>query len=124
MSPRLNPERLIPIVAVALIALVVVACTIRLRNDEAAELGPSRVSQETDSFAAKLERCRTVTPEQSAKYEDCRRVWAENRRRFFTSTNPHWDAPAEAKSPEPSLAVKRQDRFLPPEPSREPSETR
>jgi len=124
MSGRLNPEHLIPIVAVALIALVVAACTIRLRKDEAAELRPSRVSQETDPFAAKLQRCRTVTPEQSATFEECRRVWAENRRRFFTSTNPHWNAPAEGKSAEPSLAVKHQDRLLQPEPDRGPSETR
>ena len=124
MSRRLNPEHLIPIAAVALIALVAAACTIRLRNDEAAELRPSRVSREPDPFAAKLERCRTVTPEQSATFEDCRRVWAENRQRFFTSTNPHWDAPAEGKLADPSLAVKHQDRILQSEPNRGPSETR
>ena len=124
MSARLNPEHLIPIAAVTLIALVVAACAIQLRSDEAAESSPSRVSQETDPFAAKLERCRTVSPEKSAEYEDCRRVWAEYRRRFFTSTNPHWDKPAEGKPTESSLAVKNQDRVLQPEPNREPSETR
>src|SRR3954465_16050446 len=124
MSRRLNPEHLIPVVAVALIALVVAACTIRLRNDEAAELRPSRVSKKTDPLAAKLERCRTVTPEQGAQFEDCHRVWAENRRRFFTSTNPHRVPPAEGKPAEPLLAVKRQDRLLQSEPDRGPSETR
>lgn len=36
-----------------------------------------------DPLSADLIRCRTVTPEQLAIDDTCRRVWAENRRRFF-----------------------------------------
>jgi conjugative transfer region protein TrbK len=44
-------------------------------------------------MAADLARCRDVTAEQLAADDTCRRVWAENRRRFFAPNNK----PAEAR---------------------------
>lgn len=46
-----------------------------------------------DPMAADLARCRDVTAEQLAADDTCRRVWAENRRRFFAPNNK----PAEAR---------------------------
>ena len=124
MSRRINPEHLVPIAAVALSVLVVAACAIQLRNDEGAGPIRSPVTEETDPFAAKLEHCRTVTSEQPVELENCRHVWAENRRRFFTSTKPRWDGPPDGKPAEPAPSAKSQDRVLPPEISRGQSEVR
>ena len=41
---------------------------------------------EADALASELARCRTVTTDQTAPLEICRRVWAENRRQFFRPT--------------------------------------
>lgn len=45
-----------------------------------------------DPLAAGLARCRDVTAEQLAADDTCRRVWAENRKRFFAPSSK----PAEA----------------------------
>lgn len=124
MRTRINPRHFVPIAAVALTVLVVGACAIQLRNDENGESIPSPVSQEADPFAAKLEHCRTVTSEQPVELEHCRLVWAENRRRFFTSTKPRWDGPADGKPTEPAPSAKYQDRVLPPEINRGRNEVR
>jgi len=122
MRVRINPRRLVPILAVALSVLVVAACAIQLRNNEDGGPIASPASQEADPFAAELKRCRTVTSEQSAELENCRRVWAENRRRFLTSTKPNWSAPPNGKPTE--LGLKHGDRVLPPEITRGQSEAR
>ena len=64
-------------------ALVVAACAIQLRGE--GDSTPSGIAgtQATDPVAAGLDRCRTVTSEQAAELQKCRRVWAENRRRFL-----------------------------------------
>lgn len=64
-------------------AALIVACTIQLRGPDKI-MGPkpssatATIPMETD-----LTRCRTVTSEHSPAYQDCQRIWAENRRRFF-----------------------------------------
>lgn len=64
-------------------AALIVACTIQLR-------GPDKIMGSTPSSAtvsrtmeSDLTHCRTVTSEHSPAYQDCQRIWAENRRRFF-----------------------------------------
>jgi conjugative transfer region protein TrbK len=37
----------------------------------------------TDADGSDLARCRSVTSEETAGYQLCQKVWAENRRRFF-----------------------------------------
>jgi conjugative transfer region protein TrbK len=51
----------------------VAACTIQLRGGE----------QTTGATSSDLARCRAVTSEDTAGYQRCKRVWDENRRRFF-----------------------------------------
>ncbi|MBH5389353.1 putative entry exclusion protein TrbK-alt [Bradyrhizobium diversitatis] len=64
-------------------AALIVACTIQLRGPDKI-MGPkpssAMASRPTESD---LTRCRTVTSEHSPAYQDCQRIWAENRRRFF-----------------------------------------
>ena len=74
------------------IAVVVAAIIItvgeasRTDNDDASrDVAPA--AMKNDPLAADLARCRDVTAEQLAADDSCRRVWAENRRRFFAPTN-------------------------------------
>lgn len=62
--------------------LVVAACTSQLRGREDA-CSPPKSEQTTDVESSDLARCRTVTPEETAAYQHCQQVWAENRRHFF-----------------------------------------
>ncbi|WP_454645427.1 putative entry exclusion protein TrbK-alt [Bradyrhizobium liaoningense] len=61
--------------------LVVAACTIQLRGGDGPP--PPKAEQTTDATSSDLARCRSVTAEEAARYERCKQVWAENRRRFF-----------------------------------------
>ena len=63
--------------------LVMAACAIQLRGDGYEAASKSADPHTTGAPASSLAGCRTVTPEQTATYDDCRRIWAENRRRFF-----------------------------------------
>lgn len=78
------------------IAVVVAATIIAIgeasRTDDASRtVAPSATT--SDPMAADLARCRDVTAEQLSADDTCRRVWAENRRRFFAPNNK----PAEAR---------------------------
>lgn len=60
----------------------VAACTIQLRGGEESP-PPPKAEQTTDATSSDLARCRSVTSEDTAGYQRCKRVWDENRRRFF-----------------------------------------
>jgi conjugative transfer region protein TrbK len=101
MTNRL--ERL-PMAAAALIAaLVVAACAIRLRGDESHT--ESRVSGplgvKSDSTAAKVEQCRTVSSEQRDALLECKKIWAEKRRQFFGQSGSSPEATAQSSFPVP-----------------------
>jgi conjugative transfer region protein TrbK len=68
--------------ATTVVVFVVAACTIQLRGGEDAS-SPPKAEQTTDVDGSDLARCRSVTSEETARYQHCQRVWAENRRRFF-----------------------------------------
>lgn len=64
-------------------AALIVACTIQLRGPDKI-MGPKPSSATASRpMESDLTRCRTVTSEHSPAYQDCQRIWAENRRRFF-----------------------------------------
>ncbi|MGY4596950.1 conjugative transfer region protein TrbK [Bradyrhizobium sp. GM22.5] len=60
----------------------VAACTIQLRGGEESP-PPPEAEQTTGATSSDLARCRNVTPGDAAGYQRCKRVWDENRRRFF-----------------------------------------
>ncbi|MFB6417784.1 putative entry exclusion protein TrbK-alt [Bradyrhizobium tunisiense] len=62
--------------------LAVTACTIQLRGGDEPPALP-KAEPTTDATSTDLARCRSVTSEETAGYQHCRQVWAENRRRFF-----------------------------------------
>lgn len=81
-------DRLPTIAAVALIVLVIAACTIHLRGDDNQASSVTSMGQASDPLAAKLEQCRSVTSEQTEALADCRKVWAEKRRQFLGQASP------------------------------------
>ena len=66
--------------------LVVAACTIQLRGDGDGAPTGSSASRLANPLGAELERCRKVTSEQLAELQQCRLIWAENRRRVLGSS--------------------------------------
>ena len=62
--------------------VAVAACTIQLHGGDDSPPTP-KAGQTTDASSSDLARCRGVTPEETAGYRHCKRVWDENRRRFF-----------------------------------------
>jgi conjugative transfer region protein TrbK len=97
--------------AAAVPVLVITACTIQLRDSDGRAAPASR---SPNPLGAELERCRKVTPDQVAELQECRLIWAENRRRFLGSKTPAASsADAQPGSPTPSLAQpKHPDRLL------------
>jgi conjugative transfer region protein TrbK len=76
----------------AVVAAVIIAIGEASRTDDAnRDVVPP--ASKRDPMAADLARCRDITAEQLAADDTCRRVWAENRRRFFAPNNK----PAEAR---------------------------
>lgn len=67
----------------AILLLTIGACAVQLRPTEETNPLSSAASQEPDPVAAKLTQCRTVTADQTAAFDECRRIWMENRRRFL-----------------------------------------
>jgi len=93
--------------------LVMAACAIQLRGGGDEASSNSAGPQTAGALDSSLARCQAVTPEQTATYDYCRRIWAENRRRFFgrkgSATAP---AGNDALSSQPSeLPPKDQSRM-------------
>ena len=108
MNVRSQFNRLSISAAVGVMVLVVGACAIKLRDEESTS-SASLVSKNADPRAAELARCRTVTPEQKDALEECRRIWAEQRRQFlkprknFTPTVRPNDSAPNIRFPSPGL---------------------
>jgi conjugative transfer region protein TrbK len=95
--------------------LVVAACTIQLRGDSDGLPAESSASRATNPLGAKLEHCRKVSFEQAAELQECRLIWAENRRRFLGSKKTPAVSPVDAqpRSPTPALAQPKNPGRLP-----------
>lgn len=99
--------------AMAFVVAAIALAVNQLRHDdETADVPPAAVLD--DSLTVELARCRTITPEQNAADDSCRRAWAESRRRFFapsssrsnTMTNdPAATAPSKDQDRLPSTGV-------------------
>jgi conjugative transfer region protein TrbK len=81
-------ERLPTLAVVVLIVLVVAACAIRLRDDQAQTNTPASADVISDPLAMKLAECRSVTYEQKDALSECRKAWAEKRRQFLGQKTP------------------------------------
>jgi conjugative transfer region protein TrbK len=73
----------LPLIGVVIAALFgLAACVIPLRGGQDAET-QAQATSKSDTLDGPLPRCRAVTPDQTNAFEQCRQVWAENRRRFL-----------------------------------------
>ena len=72
----------------------------------------ARAAHVPDPIAAELERCRSVSYEQTNRLTECRKVWAEKRRQFLGQSS---DTPRNPARPDPeatpSASVKDQSRL-------------
>ena len=82
MTARSQFNRLSTFAGLGVMVLAIAACAVKLRDAEQAS-SASPVSEDPNPQAAELARCRAVTPEQKDALEECRRVWAEQRRQFL-----------------------------------------
>src|SRR5260370_8493439 len=127
MSARSGLDRLSIVAGVAVTVLVVAACAINLRDDQEQASSASPASEGPNPLAAELARCRSVTPEQTAALEACRRVWAEQRRQFLGQSKPPTPS-TRTSDGAPNIGVPalgpRKDKSRPPQglPSISPSE--
>jgi len=83
MNAHSRLDRLSIAAGVAVMVLVVAACVIKLRDDEEQTSSASPAPQEADPLVAELARCRMVTSEQKDALDECRRIWAAQRRQFL-----------------------------------------
>jgi conjugative transfer region protein TrbK len=111
MMPHLTSRQLVRIAAVGLVVLVVALTIVRSRHGEqAVDLAPLE-HRDAETLVEELARCRTITSDEIAALEACRRTWADNRRRFFGSaTSPQ--SPADRVLKALAAPVKNQDRVL------------
>lgn len=123
MRQYLSPRQYLRMAAASFIVLIFLLAIIQSRRGNDAGIMAPLGHREADALPVELARCRAVTLEQTVSLETCRRLWAENRRQFFTPTK----APPSAVEPLPNSATasgKIQDRLLPDAAERQDSEVR
>jgi conjugative transfer region protein TrbK len=110
--PQADPDGWGPLLRVGALAFVAGALVAAVTQSRRAEIDVVRpMAIAADPLAADLIRCRAITPEQLAIDDTCRRVWAENRRRFFAPSSSRSDtATHDPVAAAPATPGKRQDR--------------
>jgi conjugative transfer region protein TrbK len=112
MMPHLTPRLFARIAAVGLIVLIVAFTVIQSWHSEDPIVLTPLAHDRADALIQELARCRTITSDEAAALETCRRVWAENRRQFFgVARLPQ--SPSEPVLNAPAESVKNQGRVLP-----------
>jgi len=85
-------KSLVRFAAIAFVAAVVITAIGEASRTDDANRDVAPAAMTHDPLAADLSRCRDVTAEKMASDDTCRRVWAENRRRFFAPSNKPGEA--------------------------------
>lgn len=112
MSSYLTSQQFVRVGAVVIVALAAAVAVIQSRRvEDAAVLSPLERG-DGDALVSERARCRTITPDDTAVLESCRRIWAENRQHFFQSTKSP-PRPAAPALDAPAVPVKGQDRVPP-----------
>lgn len=120
MMPHLIPRQLTRIAAVGLVMFIVALTIVRSRLGEQAVVLAPLEHHDAKTLVEELARCRTITSDETAAVEACRRVWAESRHQFFGTARP----PQSPIDPGPAARVKSQDRVLPREVEHQQGEAR
>jgi len=123
MSLYLTPRHFARIATVGFIVLIAGLAVVQSRRGEDPGIIAPLELEEVHAFVSELTRCRTVTLNEIASLENCRRVWADHRRQFF---GPSKTLPSSLE-PTPTAATpsgKIQDRISPIEAEHQPNEAR
>jgi conjugative transfer region protein TrbK len=123
MSRYLTPRHFVRIAVVGfMVSMAAWAAVHSRRGEDSGTIAPIE-RDETNALVSELARCRTVKTDATAELEDCRRVWADNRRQFFGPTKtallPAGPIPTTAPA-----SGKIQDRVSPVEAEHQHSEVR
>jgi conjugative transfer region protein TrbK len=113
MTMQITPQHLMRIAAVGFVVFAATVAVIHSRRGEDASIIAPFEREHTDALATELARCRTITADETAALDNCRRAWTENRKHFFAptkSTKTHAPVPNAAAGP-----AKSQDRATPAE---------
>jgi conjugative transfer region protein TrbK len=112
MSTYVTSQRVLRAAAAMFVMLAVAAAVVESsRGGEATVLAPLEPG-EADALVSELARCRTVTSDDATALDACRRIWAENRRHFFVSTNsPQLPGPPVPEAP--AAVMNNEDRIPP-----------
>jgi conjugative transfer region protein TrbK len=113
MSPYLTSQQFLRIAAVAFVMLAAAVAVIQSQRGEDAAVTISMKRGERDALVGELGRCRTVTSEDTAGLDACRRIWAQTRQHFFSAKSPQLPNPAAPNAP--ALLTKSQDQVPPSE---------
>lgn len=112
LAPQEHSDGVAVFVRVGTLAFVAAALVVAVTQARRAEIDavpPMAIA--ADPLSADLIRCRAITPEQLAIDDTCRRVWAENRRRFFApSSSRSVTTTHDPVAAAPATPGKRQDR--------------
>jgi conjugative transfer region protein TrbK len=112
MMPHLTPRQFARIAAVSFVVLIVALTIVQSRHSEQPDVLAPLEHGDAAALVQELAHCRTITSDETAALEACRRTWAENRRQFFGSaTSPQ--SPADPVLKAPAAPAKNQDRILP-----------
>jgi conjugative transfer region protein TrbK len=112
MMLHLTPRQFARIAAVGLVVLIAALTIVQSRHSEHAVVLAPLKHRDAEALVEELAHCRTITSDETAALEICRRVWAENRRQFFGSaTSPQ--SPIDPVLNAPAAPLKNQDRVLP-----------
>jgi len=90
----------------AFVAAMIALAVHQSRWDSPEQVDGPPASLPADPLASELARCRTITPEQNASDDTCRRAWVESRRRFFARSSPR-----PMNDPATAVPGKDQDRL-------------
>ena len=112
MKPYPTFRRFAWAAAIAFGVLIVAAALIQGRRSEDSPVLTPLGHGQADALVSELARCRTITPDDTAVLEACRRIWAENRQHFFLSTKSP-QLPAALVSGAPAMPAKGQDQVPP-----------
>jgi conjugative transfer region protein TrbK len=112
MMPHLTPRQLARIAAVGFVVFIVALTIARSRHNEQAVVLAPLEHRDAETLVEELARCRTITSDETAALEACRRTWAENRRQFF-GAGRHPQSSIDPVLNAPGAPVKNQDRVLP-----------
>jgi conjugative transfer region protein TrbK len=112
MMPHLTPRRFARIAAVGFVVLIVALTIARSWHSEDAVVLEPLAHGDAEALVREIARCRTITSDETAALETCRRVWAENRRQFFGVVRLP-QSPTEPVLNTPAAPLKSQDLVSP-----------